>query len=484
MIENIHPFLVGGGLIIICLFGSKFADKLGIPALLMFLGIGMLAGSDGVGNIYFDNPTLVNRIGILALAFILFSGGLDTSWRAIKPVLLRGAVMSTLGVLLTALFTGIIAWKLLGFSKEVSALLGVIVSSTDAAAVFSIMRSRGASLSGKLRPMLEFESGSNDPMAVFMTLLVMEWIKNPQLSVWNLIPSFIFQMGLGTLIGLALGRFAAWCLNRIRLDYEGLYPVLSLSIVLVIFGLTESVKGNGFLAVYLAGIVLGNHSFYYKRRLCKFHDGISWLMQIIMFLILGLQVFPSQLPEIADEGLILALFLIFVSRPLAGFICLLGSKFNWREQLLINWVGLRGAAPIVLATFPLTENYPEAITIFNVVFFIVLLSVLIQGKTMMPLARLLKVAEAIKHRPPCPLEFENTPGVENEAVEVDILPGSPVIGKKVSEIAMTDGVLILMVRKEKEFVVPKGRTILDENDTVLLLGDRKNIFEAVKAFNA
>ena len=484
MIENLHPFLIGGGLIIVCLLGSKIADRLGLPALLMFLGVGMLAGSDGIGKIYFDNPTLVNRIGVIALAFIIFAGGLDTSWRAIRPILFRGNLLSSVGVLLTALFTALFAWKVLGFPLDVSALLGVIMSSTDAAAVFSILRSRGVSLRGKLRPLLEFESGSNDPMAVFMTLLVMEWIKNPHLSFWSLIPSFIVQMGLGTLLGLVLGRGAAWLLNRFKLDYEGLYPVLSMSIVLVVFGLTESVKGNGFMAVYLAGIVLGNHSFYYKRRLCKFHDGISWLMQIIMFLILGLQVFPSQLIGFSDEGLMLALFLMFASRPLAGFICLLGSKFNWREQLLINWVGLRGAAPIILATFPLTSNHPEASTIFNVVFFIVLMSVLIQGKTLMPMARWLKVDEVLQHRPPCPLEFENTPGVQNEAIEIDILPGSPVIGQKISQITLAEGVLILMVRKDKEFVIPKGKTVLEENDTVLLMGHRDNIFDAAKTFNS
>lgn len=278
-------FLVTSILLLLSIFSSKLAERFGFPALLTFLAIGMLAGSDGPGGIQFDNAAAANMVGSVALAFILFAGGLDTHWYNIKPVLVRGVVMATIGVALSAIVMGLFVCCILGFSWQDGLLLGSIVSSTDAAAVFAVLRSRRVSLRDNLRSLLEFESGSNDPMAIFLTLAVLQVISQNTMSWTELLPRFVVQMIFGGVAGWLLGRGAARLMNRIRLDYEGLYPVLGASIVLLTYGLVEKMGGNGFLAVYVCGLILGNSDFIYKKSLIRFHDSMGWLMQIIMFLV-------------------------------------------------------------------------------------------------------------------------------------------------------------------------------------------------------
>ena len=336
------------------------------------------------------------------LSFILFAGGLETQWESISSEIWRGLSLSTLGVVITATLVGMFAVMVLKFSVLEGMLLGAIVSSTDAAAVFSVLGSSKVRLKGGLKPLLELESGSNDPMAVFLTLGIIRILSNPGSSLWDLVPSFFLQMGLGSVLGYALGKAMIFVINRLRLEFEGLYPVLSLAGVLFIYGLTTSLGGNGFLAVYVAGILLGNHEFIHKKSLILFHDGLAWLMQITMFLTLGLLVFPRRLPAIAGIGLIVSLFLIFVARPISVFASLLFAKLNYRRKAMISWVGLRGAAPIILATFPLVAGIPKADTIFNLVFFIVLTSVLLQGTTITQTARWLKVACSYLKEAPIP----------------------------------------------------------------------------------
>ncbi|WP_286846875.1 MULTISPECIES: potassium/proton antiporter [Aminobacterium] len=474
-------FLVTAVLLVLSILSSKLADRFGFPALLMFLVIGMLAGSDGPGGIQFDNAAAANMVGTVALAFILFAGGLDTNWESIRPVLTRGILMATVGVALSAFFMGLFIHFVLGFSLQDGLLLGSIVSSTDAAAVFAVLRSRRVSLKDHLRAFLELESGSNDPMAIFLTLGILQIMARDTLSWGELLPRFAMQITMGVVAGFIIGKGAAWVMNRIRLDYEGLYPLWGVSIVLLTYGVVEKLGGNGFLAVYLCGLILGNGDFIYKRSLIRFHDSVGWLMQIIMFLVLGLLVFPSHLPAVAWEGLLCSAFLMFVARPVSLFLTLIGSKFSIQERILSAWTGLRGAVPIVLATFPLLMGHPKSEEIFNVVFFIVLTSVLLQGKTLMPLARFLKVDKPLVLRARYPLEFDKTENdVRSETREFEILPSADVVGEPLENLGLPKDALVLLVRRDNQFLVPRGHTVLQPYDTLLVLGEKEALLQTRK----
>ncbi|MBE0564513.1 MAG: potassium/proton antiporter [Krumholzibacteria bacterium] len=479
-----YLILIAGLLIMFSALASKLSERIGVPALLVFLGVGMLAGSDALGLVYFDDANLANGIGTVALAYILFSGGFDTRWSVVRPVVGRGVLLSTVGVLLTMGILGLVVWLVFGFSFKGALLLAAIVSSTDAAAVFSVLRSRGVSLKGRLRPLLELESGSNDPMAVFLTLGILDLLMNPLLAWTSLLTGFVLQMALGAGVGLGLGRLAAILLNRVRLDYEGLYPVLSFSLVPLVFGAAAAIGGNGFLAVYAAGIVIGNSEILHRRSLMRFHDGLSWLMQIGMFLTLGLLVFPSRLPAVMGIGLVVSAVLVFVARPLAVYLCMLGSGFSWRERTLVGWTGLRGAVPIVLATFPLMLGYPESERAFNVVFFVVCVSVLLQGRSLMLVARWLGVDQPLDAKPPYPLEFDKVEGLQGETCELEVLPGSPADGKRIMDLGLPANVLVLLVRRGREFLVPGGQTELRGRDTLLVLAEREAIEAARNLFAA
>lgn len=386
-----------GVALLISVLVSKVSDRFGIPALLLFLILGMLAGSDGPGGIHFDDPALAQTISVVALVLILFSGGLDTEWKAVRPVLRESLILATLGVLLTAVTVGLFARRLLGISLAQGMLLGSIVSSTDAAAVFSVLRYKGISLKGRLKPLLELESGSNDPMAIFLTVGMIQIITQPDLSPLSLITIFLRQMIVGVVLGFAMSKVTLWLVQHLRLGYEGLYPVLTLAMVLLTFGLTAVLGGSGFLAVYLAGIVIGQPEYAQKRSLLHFHDGLAWLMQITLFLTLGLFVFPSRLWPVAGVSLVISLYMMFLARPIVVFVGLLPSALSWREKVFVSWVGLRGAAPLILATFPVLANLPEADLIFHVVFFIVLTSVLLQGASIAAAAKLLGVDAPLQH---------------------------------------------------------------------------------------
>lgn len=456
-------------LIIICIFASRASSALGIPSLLIFLAVGMLAGSDGPGGIHFDDPVLAQSVGVVALSFILFSGGLDTRWEAIRPVLWKGAALSTVGVLLTAVLVGFFAVAVTDWNLREGLLLGAIVSSTDAAAVFSILRSRNVSLRPPLKPLLELESGSNDPMAVFLTLGFMNLLITPGFSVSSMVPMFLWQVAVGAAVGYAMGRATAALINWLQLEYEGLYPVLSLALVLFNYGLAASLGGNGFLSVYLAGIILGNTEFLKKRSVTGFHDGLAWLMQITMFLALGLLVYPTRLVPVIGVGLLVSFFLIFVARPATVFLTLAAFRVPARDKLLVSWVGLRGAVPIILATFPFVAGMHEADLIFNIVFFIVLTSALVQGSTIPLLARLLKVAE-----PLAPERLQEAgEKMKNELTPVVIKPGSSAVGKKVVDAGLPRGALIVFIWRDDKFMVPDGRTVFQEGDKLFVLTDRE-----------
>ncbi len=469
--------LVASILLLLSVMASKAFGSLSVPALLVFLLVGMLAGSEGLGGIDFDDPWLAQSLGVVALTFILFSGGLDTHWADVRSVLWRGLALSTLGVLIAALLVGLFATAVLGFPLLEGLLLGAVVSSTDAVAVFSLLRSRKVRLKGELKPLLELESGSNDPMAIFLTAGLIRLYADPAVSVVSLIPMFVWQMVLGVVLGYGMAKGMVHLINHVKLEYEGLYPVLTISLVLLAYGATASLGGNGFLAVYVVGLVMGNASFIHRRSLARFHDGLAWLMQVTMFLALGLLVFPSRLVPIAWMGLLASVFLMVVVRPISVFVTLALAKMSIREKAMVSWVGLRGAVPIVLATFPLLAGIRGAETIFNMVFFIVLSSALLQGASIPLVARRLGVDAPIPVEPRYPLEFEPTGGIQSEMVELEVPKDSAIVGKQIVEIGIPKGALILLIRRNQEFIVPSGGTLVGAGDTMLVLAHKEALAE-------
>lgn len=475
--------IIAAGLLLISVLVSKISDRSGIPALLLFLGIGMLAGSDGFGGIYFDDPALTQFIGIVALNLILFAGGLDTQWKDVRPVLKYGVILSTLGVFITALIVGITAQYLLGFTLLQGLLLGAIVSSTDAAAVFSILRSKSLGLKGNLRPLLELESGSNDPMAVFLTVGMIQLLTQPNAQITDLFSAFVLQIIVGTLFGFLFGKLLVYIANRIKLGYDGLYPVLTLSIVFLTYSITNMLFGNGFLAVYIAGIVAGHKDFVHRRSVIRFHDGAAWLMQITMFLTLGLLVFPSEIPPIITTGLLLAIALIFLARPISVFLSLAFTKFNLREKTFISWVGLRGVVPIILATYPLLARLPQADSIFNIVFFVVLTSALLQGASIPYVAKWLGVDVPVVKKPIYPIEFTPVSGFKSELKEFTIPAGSPADGKTIVELYLPQEFLIILIARENEFIMPSGSITLHAGDTLIVLADQETFASVESQLN-
>jgi potassium/hydrogen antiporter len=465
--------IVAALLVIVSILVSKISSKLGVPVLLLFLLIGMLAGSEGIGGIEFDDPRLAQSVGVVALIFILFSGGLDTSWRSVRPVLLQGFLASTIGVLVTALTVGLFTMFVLKVTLLQSMLLGAIISSTDAAAVFAVMRSKKASLKGQLKPFLELESGSNDPMAVFLTMGFITLLTVPDESPLALVPMFLQQMIIGSALGYGIGRLMLVAVNRLRLEYEGLYSVLSISAVLLTYGATSSLGGNGFLAVYTAGLVMGNGDFIHKRSLIHFHDGLAWLMQIAMFLTLGLLVFPSRLLPVAEHGLLIAAFLMFVARPLGIFPSLLFSRrFSMRDRIMASWVGLRGAVPIILATFPYLAGLHNADMMFNVVFFIVLTSVLLQGTSIPLVAQWLGLSAPLAAKSVDAFRYPAVVcEVQENLTELTIGKDSPAAGKQIIELGLPDEALIVLLTRDETATVPGGGTVLEAGDRLLVLAE-------------
>lgn len=476
-IENI--LLVGSLLLFVSIIVGKTSYKFGVPTLLLFLAIGMLAGSDGIGGINFDNPQIAQFIGIVALNFILFSGGLDTNWTSVKPILKEGLVLSTLGVLLTALSLGTFVWYVTDFTIYESMLLGSIVSSTDAAAVFSILRSKNLALKTNLRPTLELESGSNDPMAYVLTIAFLTLVINQDQGLASIVPLFLQQMILGGIAGFAFGKTSKFIINKIKLDFEGLYPVLVIALMFITFSATDFVGGNGFLAIYICAVYLGNQDLIHKKTILKMYDGLAWLMQIILFLTLGLLVFPSQVFPYMGIGLLISLFLIIVARPVSVFLSLVFFKMKLRRRFYISWVGLRGAVPIVFATYPLLAGIDKANMIFNIVFFISVTSVLIQGTTLSIVAKWLNVALPEKAKKITELDQLVLDLPKSSLQEFEILPDFHAVGKRIVDLNFPKSAFIIMIKRNGEFIRPGGSTIIESKDILMVLADNKEDFEKV-----
>lgn len=442
----------------------------------------MLAGSDGPGGVYFDDPSLAQSIGIVSLVLILFVGGLDTEWDNILPIFKKGLILSTLGVLITTAIVGLFARFLLGFSITTSLLLGAIVSSTDAAAVFSVLRSKSINLKGKVAPLLELESGSNDPMAIFLTTGLIQLINQPDFSPISLIGSFFVQMVIGAIMGYIMSWVILFLINRLKLGYEGLYPALTLAMVFLVFGITNTLGGNGFLSVYLMGIFLSRHNFLHKRSLLGFHNGMAWLMQIAMFLTLGLLVFHSRLMSILIPGLLIALCLMLVARPASIFLSMISGGFLGREKLFISWVGLRGAVPIILATYPLLAGIPQSEMIFNVVFFVVLTSVLLQSTTIPHVARWLRVSETAPPRRIYPLEYTPVDGLKSELVKLFVNHESKMIGKAIVDLTLPDSFLIILIARGDDYLISKGSSVIEAGDILLVSSDNRAMDEVQRIY--
>ena len=469
--ENI--FFLGAVLVFVSIVVSKWGYRFGIPTLLLFLFIGMVFGSDGLG-LQFSNHADAQLIGMLSLSVILFSGGMDTNFREIRPVLLPGLLLSTVGVVLTTLIMGLLIYYLsrwtsldIGLSLPLSLLLAATISSTDSASVFNLLRSQGVGLRYNLRPMLELESGSNDPMAYMLTVVLVDLIVSGNgLSPVSLCGKIFLQLAIGLVAGYLLGRGVVWVVNRINLPNASLYPVLVLSMVLIVFTLADLLHGNGYLAVYVAGLVVGNERISYRRETVTFMQGITWLLQIVMFLTLGLLVNPHEMFSVWCVAVAVGFCMMFVARPVAVFLCLMAVRIPMRAKVFLSWVGLRGAVPIIFATYPVLAGIEDAYFLFNVVFVITLLSLSLQGTTITALARWLRLDM------PLPKEG-NEFGVElpdelgSQLTEVTLTDEDLSAGNRLSDLHFPEGTLVMMVKRGNSFIVPNGRLELHVGDILL-----------------
>ncbi len=471
-------------LFFLSLIASKAGYKFGVPALLLFLAVGMLSGSDGLG-IQFENIHATQVVGTIALSIILFSGGLDTKISEIKPVVYQGVLLATLGVLLTALFTGLFIWWILGMTNSsagigfiTALLLASTMSSTDSASVFSILRSKGLYLKNNLRPMLELESGSNDPMAYVLTITLIELIKMGSTPNYGVaIGMLLLQLAIGALLGVLLGKLAVYVANNIKIDNNSLYPILLLTICLFIFSSVYFLKGNAYLAVYISGLVIGNSRFIHKRSSLNFFDGLAWLSQLLMFLTLGLLVNPHELVPIIIPGLIISLVMIFITRPLGVFISLLPfRKMPVKDKVFVSWVGLRGAVPIIFAIIALDAEVPHARLIFNIVFFCTLVSLLIQGTTLPRMAALLKLVDRrkkVKDLESFDVEFSDE--IKSVATEITLNAQSLSNGYRLMDLPLPEKTLAVMVKRNNKFFIPTGTTVLCEDDKLLIITDNHEV---------
>ncbi len=456
--------LLTGILVFVGVLSSKLSSRIGVPALVFFIAVGLLAGEEGIGGIAFNNYVVAFAVSSIALALILFDGGLRTSIHDVRQAWKPASILATAGVLATAGITAAAAFWIMKITWQQAFLLGAIISSTDAAAVFSILRGKGVALTNRLRALLEIESASNDPMAVFLTVAAIEIILG-KIEVGPGMTGFFFQqMVIGGMLGIAVGWLGAAIINRIHLDAAGLYPVLAMMIGLISFGLTAKLGGSGFLAIYFTGIVIGNKDVVFERGIFLFHDGIAWTAQIIMFTLLGILSTPSSLFMVAPQALLIAAVLIFVARPAVVFTMVPWFGFSLRELAFISWVGLKGAVPIILAVYPLLYQIPDARLIFDVIFFVVLVSALLQGWSLPMVARWLGLQQKARPEAPVSLEITALRHVDSEIVDYVIGEQSTVLGYKLRELPLPEGVLVVMITRGNKIVAATGSTVLLDGD--------------------
>jgi cell volume regulation protein A len=463
--------LIIGTVLIISVFASKIMYRFGVPTLILFLSLGIILGSEGLGGIEFSDYELAANISQVALIFIIFSGGFDTSWKVGKKALPLAFSLSSFGTIITALLVGLFAHFVLSVDLLIGLLLGAIISSTDAASVFSILRSKNLNLKGELATTLEIESGSNDPFAYLLVILFLTLI----LGSNNSVPLFVFlQLAIGVLVGFAVGYLSVFIINRINLLIDGLYIVIAISFVALSFGLSSLLFGNGYLSVYITGLIMANKQLTHKVSLVRFFDGLTWLMQILLFFTLGLLVFPSQVIGVFWDGLLIALFVSFIARPAAVFFIMRIFKRPFKEMVLLSWVGFRGAASIVFAIFVIMNQLENNVGfyLFNVVFFVAVFSVLLQGTTLSLLANRLKLTE---NDGSLLTTFSDYRGdTFTELLNFTIPIYSQVLGKQIKELDIPSQILIVMIKRNKEIIIPKANTKIYGNDVLMLASDDKD----------
>jgi potassium/hydrogen antiporter len=463
--------LLVGAILAASVIVALAAARAGLPLLVAFLGLGMLLGSDGPGGISFDDAELARRVGIVGLGLILYEGGLQTSWRRLREVVWPAVLLSTVGVVVTALLTGVAARVLFSLSWLESVLIGAVVASTDAAAVFATLRF--THIRRRLARTLEAESGGNDPMAIALTLGLIAWIERPHAyGFGDLTVLIVRQIGLGLVAGVVLGAIATWLFARIPESIGAFVPVASVATAVLAFGAADALRGSGFLAVYLVGLAVGSTPSRYRRQLVAFHEGLAFVAQVALFIVLGLLVFPHELPPVAFRGLALTAVLVLAARPAAVLASTALSAFTNRERVLLGWAGLRGAVPVVLATFALSSDVPDKDTIFNAVFFVVVVSSLVQGTSLEWVARRLGLVSAAPPVPEAPLA--TSPMSQLELVDFVVASADSINGAAVRELGLPRNALVAVINRDGEAIPPRGSTVVEAGDRLFVLVPRKN----------
>ncbi len=473
--------LIGAILIFCAIMISKTGYRFGIPTLLLFLLVGMGFGTDGLG-LEFDSAADAQFIGMIALSIILFTGGMDTKLRDIKPVMAQGMILSTVGVLLTTLLTGGFIFWLSGYSDMniempmlTCLLLAATMSSTDSASVFNLLRSQKMNLKENLRPMLELESGNNDPMAYMLTIALIQVIASGSgFNMGLLAKDLLVQFFVGGVTGYAFGRFAVWLINKVNLSNSSLYPILLLSLVFITFTITDMLHGNGYLAVYILGVVVGNARLMFRKEINTFMNGLTWFGQIVMFLSLGLLVNPHEMLDVSVSALLIGLFMIFVARPLTVGLCLIPFRqMTFKAKCFVSWVGLRGAVPIIFATYPVVSHIPGSQDIFNIVFFITLLSLIFQGMTIAPVAKWLNL-DLPQEKEGNDFGVEIPEEIDSQLTDVTLTAEMLENGNRLMDMNISKGTLVMLVKRGSEFMIPNGRMELKVGDKLLYISENKN----------
>jgi cell volume regulation protein A len=458
-----------GTLLLLSVLSSRAAERTGLPLSLLFLGVGMLAGSEGLGLIAFENYDLAYRLGSLALALILFDGGLNTPVRTVRQVFWPATVLATVGVLVTAAVLAGGAY-LLGLPLPIALLVGAVVSSTDAAAVFAVLRGAGINLRRRVGLTLELESGLNDPLAIILTLTVAEWaVRGAAVTPADVVFDVIAQAVIGGGLGLGIGALASLGLPRLALRAAGLYPAFTIAVACIAYAAPTLLGGSGFLAVYLAGLMVGHGTVPFRASVVRVHDAVAWLAQIVMFLVLGLLVFPSRLVAAAPLGIAIAAILAVVARPVAVALCLLPFRYPPREIGYIGWVGLRGAVPIILATAPILAGVPDAPLVFDVVFFVVVVNAVAQGASVPWLTRRLDLETADPPAPPAVLNIEARETFTSDLQSYYVDDVLPVAGVRLADLPLPQSASVMLIVRERDLIAPRGDTTLEVGDHVYLL---------------
>lgn len=463
----INLMIICALILLVCVTSTKILYKFGVPILLIFIIFGMLFGSDGVIGIYFDNYELTSQLCSIALIFIMFYGGFGTNWKMAKPVAVQSVLLSTIGVVITAGLTGLFCFWVFKTTILEGLLIGSVIASTDAAAVFAILRSQKLNLKGSLASILEVESGSNDPFAYMLTIIILGLMAGN--GYGSIVPMLLTQVIVGVLCGAILAKGTVYLLRRANFEIEGFYPIFVTAVAVLAYALSEYLGGNGYLSVYIAGIIIGNKKIPHKKSLVHFFDGISWIMQIMLFFILGLLAFPSQLPAVAFKGVTISLFMIIIARPIAVFGILSFFNMSFKEKLFISWVGLRGAASMVFAIFAVTYGVPINNDIFHIIFFLALFSVAVQG-TLVPTVA--KKLDLVDDESPVLKTFNDYESEKStKLLEIKVKKDSKYANKSIMDSDIPEEILIVMIKRDGNVLVPKGSTIIMEDDIVVLTGE-------------